>query len=157
MRKLVWICVLAILPASCGAQPFGKAWHYVSTHKELIISDAIVIAAWSADAASTVNDQKNCATCVETNALLGRHPSKRAIWFTALGSTSGQIALSHLMWHYAPDPVYHHMVWIPAGIVGVMEANNVWGNVQAAQAHNSSKTNVPFVARTPSFATNNSR
>jgi hypothetical protein len=134
MRKLLWICVVATLPTSCDARPLGKFWHFVSTHKELIISDAVVIAAWSADAASTVNDQRNCPSCVETNPLLGPHPSRHAIWLTASGSASLQTGLDHLLWRYAPNPVYRHMVWIPTAIIGLTETNNVWGNAQAAQA-----------------------
>ena len=120
--------------SSSSNGPLGKVWHYVNTHKELLVSDAIIIAAWSADAASTVNDERNCPSCVETNSVLGPHPTEGAIWLYASGFSAFQTALNHLAWHYAPDPVLRHMVWIPAVITGVNELANVQNNVRWAEA-----------------------
>jgi hypothetical protein len=133
MKRFLLGCVLAVLPLSCQAQPFGKILHYAARHKELILADAVIIAAWSADAASTVNDERNCPSCVETNPFLGPHPSEHQLWLSAVGISGVETSLNHLIWHYAPDPVYRHMVWAQPVMLGSMEANNVAGNVQAAQ------------------------
>jgi hypothetical protein len=114
--------------------PLHEVWHYIDTHKELLASDAIIIAAWSADAASTINDQHNCPTCVETNPILGPHPTEDAIWLYASGWSAFQTTLNHLAWHYAPDPVLRHMVWIPTVITGINELPNVQNNVRWAEA-----------------------
>src|ERR1700691_1997453 len=105
MRRFLYGCVLAVLPISCQAQPFEKILHYAAKHKELILADAVIVAAWSADAASTVNDERNCPSCVETNPFLGPHPSRHAIWISAVGYAGVQTTFNHLIWHYAPDPV----------------------------------------------------
>jgi hypothetical protein len=135
MKRVLIGFVLAILPLSCQAQPFGAILHYAARHKELILADAVIIAAWSADAASTVNDERNCPTCVETNPFLGPHPTKHQLWLSAAGFAGAETTVNHLIWHYAPDPVYRHMVWAQSIMLGSMEANNVAGNVQAAQAY----------------------
>lgn len=113
--------------------PLHEVWHYIDTHKELLASDAIIIAAWSADAASTINDEHNCPSCVETNSVLGPRPSESAVWLYASGWSALQTTLNHLAWHYAPDPVLRHMVWIPAVITGVNELPNVENNVRWAE------------------------
>jgi len=124
----------AIISARSRADgPLHKVWHYVSTHKELLAVDAIIIAAWSADAASTVHDEHNCPSCIETNSVLGPHPSERAIWLYASGWSALQTTLNHLAWHYAPDPVLRHIVWIPAIVTATNELSNVRNNVQAAE------------------------
>jgi hypothetical protein len=115
------------------AQPFRRAWHYVSTHKELLAADAVIIAAWSADAASTVNVQHDCPTCVESSFLVGSHPSAHALWLTAAAFSGGEVTLNHLLWHRAPEPVDRHLIWVPALMVGVLETENVHGNAHTAQ------------------------
>jgi len=110
-----------------------KMWHYITTHKELLASDAIIIAAWSADAASTINDERNCTNCIETNSVLGPHPTTGAVWLYAYGWTAFQTTLNHLDWHYARDPVLRHMVWIPTVITAVNEFPNVQNNVHWAE------------------------
>ena len=155
MRK---ICALIIVAAFCATLPgaafagnakdnngafvsierdhsgtLHKMWHYISTHKELLASDAIIIAAWSADAASTINDERNCTSCIETNPVLGPHPTNSAVWLYASGWSAFQTTLNHLAWHYAPDPVLRHMVWIPTIITAVNEFPNVQNNVHWAE------------------------
>ena len=134
MKRLVCVCIFALLPGACHAQRFGRALRYVARHKELMLSDAVIIAAWSADAASTVNDERNCPGCVETNPLLGAHPSEHAIWLTAATGAGIQTSIDHLLWHFAYDPLYRHMVWIQPVIIGSTEASNVYGNVKAAES-----------------------
>jgi hypothetical protein len=142
-KKLSLVCLLTVLPLSCQAEPFAKIFHYAARHKELILADAVIIAAWSADAASTVNDTHNCPNCVETNPFLGAHPSAHAVWLSAMGFSATQTAVNHLIWHYAPASVYRHMIWAQGVMLGSTEANNVYGNVQAAQS--SSRANHPLL------------
>ena len=135
MKRMPLVCVLVVgcLPLRCEAQPFGKIAHYMAHHKEMILADAVIIAAWSADAASTVHDQHVCPACVETNPFLSAHPSTHAVWLVGMGSAGTEVTLQHLLWHYAPETGYHHLAWVPAVIIGSTEAKNVWGNVQAGK------------------------
>lgn len=111
--------------------PLWHLWHYIGTHKELLAADAVVVAAWSADASSTVYDEHHCV-CVEQNALLGKNPSAGAVWSYAIGAAGAQVGVNHLVWHYAPDHSDQHLLWfVMAPLVG-MEASNIYSNVQAA-------------------------
>ena len=127
---------------SSHPRPLHEVWHYIATHKELLASDAVVIAAWSADAASTINDEHNCPSCVEQNSLVGPHPSERAVWLYASGWSGLQTALDHLLWHYAPDPLLRHTVWISTIMLATNEAANVSNNVHYAEATSSSSSHL---------------
>ncbi|HKQ88761.1 MAG TPA: hypothetical protein VJS43_18540 [Candidatus Acidoferrales bacterium] len=113
------------------ARPLGRIWHYIVTHKEVLAADAIAVSAWSADAASTVYDQHHCA-CIETNSLLGKHPSEGAIWTYGIGGAAVQVSLNHLIWHYAPDHADRHLMWFELTPLVGNEVFNVYSNVQAA-------------------------
>ena len=127
---------------SSHPRPLHEVWHYITTHKELLAADAIVIAAWSADAASTINDEHNCPSCVEQNPIIGPHPSERAVWLYASGWSGLQTTLDHLLWHYAPDPILRHTVWISTIMLATNEAANVSNNVHYAEAKSSSSSHL---------------
>lgn len=159
MRKSPALCVLAIVCAvlplatfagggdkitgpdsgfsrdtsSGHAGAFRNIWHYVTTHKELLANDAIEIAAWSADAASTIDVQRNCPSCVEANPIVGPHPSAGVVWSYAIGMAGTHTALNHLIWHYAPETTDRHLIWASTSIVAINELFNVHGNVTPAE------------------------
>lgn len=113
------------------ARPLGQVWHYIVTHKEVLTVDAIAVSAWSADAASTVYDQHHCV-CIETNSLLGKHPSEGAIWSYGIGAAALHVSVNHLIWHYAPDHADRHLIWFEMTPLVGNEVFNVYSNVQAA-------------------------
>lgn len=134
--------------------PIGRIWHYVVTHKEVLAADALASSAWLADSASTVYDEHHC-TCIETNPILGKHPSEGAVWGYGIGSAALFTTLNHLIWHYAPDRSDRHLFWFEvAPIIGV-EASNVYSNVHAAdisplpQLHSNARSSYGLLAAPP--------
>jgi hypothetical protein len=113
------------------ARPLGRIWQYIVTHKEVLAADAIAVSAWSADAASTVYDQHHCV-CIETNSLLGKHPSEGAVWSYGIGAAALHVSLNHLIWHYAPDHADRQLIWFEMTPLIGNEAFNIYWNVQAA-------------------------
>lgn len=112
---------------------FRRVTHYISAHKELIASDAIILAGLAADAASSVHCQRYPKYCIETEGLLGQHPDQLNTWVYAMGLASGMVALDHLAWHFAPEKSERHVIWFSTGAIGVSESWNVWQNVQSTQ------------------------
>jgi len=112
MKTLILLICLSIFCGAATANPLGKAWHYINSHKELLASDVILAAAFSADAASTRFAEINCPSCIETAPFIGQHPNTIGVWGTAAGYTMGTVTLNHLLWHYAPDKSYRHIIWI---------------------------------------------
>jgi hypothetical protein len=141
MQTLFKTLLIAVLLAiSTSAQPnrfhrfVSHSTHYAATHKELLISDIIIASAESADAASSTNCQKVAPiTCIETNPLIGKHPSNGATWRLAIGYSAGMITLDHLIWHYAPEPADRHLIWLTTIPIAIDETFNVKNNVDAAQ------------------------
>jgi hypothetical protein len=84
--------------------------YYITTHKELLISDTLVVFAWSADAASSVHCQR-IPGCDESNPSLGRHPNEFHTWGLAMGYSAALITLTHLSQHFAPDHFDRHLYW----------------------------------------------
>jgi len=80
---------------------FGR---YVTTHKELLLMDGLVVLPVSAEAASTVHCLHVSPFCKESNELLGRRPSTGAVWGLALGYSAGIITANHLAWRALNDP-----------------------------------------------------
>lgn len=140
LAALVFGLILAVpspaqsfLSAQHGkGRPLGRIWHYVVTHKEVLAADAIAVSAWSADAASTVYDQHHCV-CIETNSLLGQHPSEGALWSYGIGMAAVHVSLNHLIWHYAPDHADRHLLWFEMTPLVGNEVYNVYSNVHAAE------------------------
>ena len=73
---------------------FGRIRHYVGTHKELLASDALLVAALSADAASSVN----CPVqqCTEANRFLPDHPTEFVYWGYFTGLEAIYLTAAHL-------------------------------------------------------------
>jgi hypothetical protein len=99
---------------STGRSVFGRIRHYVGTHKELLASDAFLIAAFSADAVSSIKCQHEANRpegCTELNKLLGIHPSELTFWGYLGGQETMYITANHLWWHRHPDTPWRHLVW----------------------------------------------
>jgi len=129
---LLRFVLLLVIASPLQAQP----WHWVSHHKELLAADGLIFLAWSADAASSVACQRERPkACVETNALLGKHPSAAASFGYALGLAGAQSTLNGLIWWSAGDSPGKHIIWLPTIAFTVLEIPNVKDNVQIAAAH----------------------
>lgn len=112
---------------STGRAVFGRIRHYVGTHKELLASDALLIAAFSADAASSVH----CPVrgCVETNRILPNNPSDFVYWGYFTGLEAICITASHLWWHRHPNSPWRHIAWAAPISYSIYEVPNVRFNV----------------------------
>lgn len=147
------LCVYAFLvwvllgPASANAQQndskrvaamrfhegrLKRVAHYVTTHKELLISDTLVVLAWSADAASSVHCQR-IPGCNESNPLLGKHPNEVHTWLGAMAPAAALVTLDHLAWYVAPDRFDQHLFWFGPIGTSLLEVFNVKANVDSAQ------------------------
>jgi hypothetical protein len=118
---------------STGRSVFGRIRHYVSTHKELLASDAFLFAALSADAVSSVKCQHESTPefpCVEGNKLLGIHPSELTYWGYFTGLEAVYVAASHLWWHKHPDSPWRHTAWILPIVYSICEVPTVRSNLE---------------------------
>lgn len=107
---------------------------YVRTHKELLTNDALLSSAIFADAGSTIHCQNvGGPSCVETDPLLGKHPSAGAVIGLAIGADVGFIAINHLVWHFAPDKVSRHILWVWTAPVILTEALASQNNVNVTE------------------------
>jgi hypothetical protein len=106
---------------------FGRIQHYVGTHKELLASDALLIATLSADAASSIH----CPVqeCVETNGILPNNPSEFVYWGYFTGLEAIYVTASHLWWHRHPDSPWRHIAWAAPISYAIYEVPNVRFNV----------------------------
>ena len=105
------LIALLLCPAA-SANPLGAAWHWAGHHKELLAADALTIAAYSADAASTRYAEKRCPYCIETNPFIPGRPSAFDVWGVAGGYSGAAIALNGLIWRYAPEQFERHAIWL---------------------------------------------
>jgi hypothetical protein len=147
MKRMLVVCLLVLGPIQCEAQPFGKMGHYLAHHKELILADAVVIAAWSVDAASTEHDLHICPGCVETNPLLNAHPSTRDVWLVALGSAGAQMTLGQMFWHRENRRVYQHLIWAPVAASVSLEGRYAWQNAQIGESATLPKASASLLVR----------
>lgn len=113
----------------------AKASHYVRTHKRLLVADAIIMASWAADAASSVHAQKS-GCCVETNPLLPKHPNELQTWSYSMGVGALMVTGEHLIWwagnKYGQEEAAHLLIW-PAPIAhGITEYFTVKDNAYYA-------------------------
>jgi hypothetical protein len=102
---------------------FGRIRHYVGTHKELLASDALLVSALSADAASSVH----CPVqgCVEKNRILPNNPSEFVYWGYFTGLEAIYITASHLWWHRHPNSPWRHIAWAAPISYSIYEESNV--------------------------------
>jgi hypothetical protein len=82
-----------------GAAPArkgGRIFRYVSTNKVLLLSDSALILSGLADVITSVRCQHMYpASCVETNAIVGRHPSDAATYGYKMGASVAMIIGNH--------------------------------------------------------------
>lgn len=120
---------------SSGRSVFGRIRHYIGTHKELLASDALLVAALSADAISSLH----CIhlpreVCYETDPLFPSYPSELFYWGVYGGEEAAYITASHLWWHKHPDSPWRHIVWAVPIASSIWEIPNVQSNLaQAAE------------------------
>jgi len=136
LRYLVPLLLIGCAPLPAHAGP----WHYIKTHKTVLLSDALTGAAIMADAASSVHCQNVAPqTCIETGGIgFGRHPSAALTYGEASGWVAAFTVAHHLIWHFAPDPqegrtqakVVLGMLTAP---ILIDEAFNVPSNVRTAE------------------------
>jgi hypothetical protein len=132
MKTLAIAVLLFALPTQAQ---FHKVGHYIKTHKELLVSDAIVIAAIGADVGSSVHCQSVSSGCIEQNPILGPHPTELQTSGVGLMVATAVITGNHLIWHYG-KPLgggEQHMIWFSTIPIGIMETFNVKSNVDAAE------------------------
>ena len=145
----VLVCLLCCISAT-RAQEIertkkpAKIRHYIRTHKELLIADAVILLAQSADAGSTVHCQHVSPFCVETNGVIGPHPSNGATWADAEVTAVGLIVALHLFWWQANkvDPEARHIVLLFPVVDGISTYWSVSGNVAAANRLENARTRV---------------
>jgi hypothetical protein len=106
--------------------------HYVTTHKELLISDTLIVFTQAADAASSVHCQR-LPGCVESNPLLGKHPSELETWGAATGASAATITLVHLSQLFASNRIERHLFWGPVAGICIREVWNVHSNANEAE------------------------
>jgi hypothetical protein len=112
-----------------GRSVLGRIRHYVGTHKELLASDALLIATLSADGLSSVH----CVNlpndiCFETNRLLPNHPTELIFLGYFTGVEAIFIIPSHVWWHRNPDSPWRHLLWIAPIACAIAEASVVKSN-----------------------------
>jgi hypothetical protein len=122
MKTIIPLLLLLVGPSIAQAGPLHKVRRYISTHKELLAADVLLGADITADGASTVYVTDRCPSCIETNPLLGHHPSERSLWTLDVGYLVGLVTIEHLTWRYSPDRIYHHMIWMMVAPLTVEES-----------------------------------
>jgi hypothetical protein len=106
----------------------GRIQHYVSTHKELLASDALLFSALSADAISSVHCVRMPNLCYEGNRILPDHPSDFVVWGYFTGLETIYITASHLWWHRHPGSPWRHIAWVAPIAYSVYEIPIVRSN-----------------------------
>lgn len=88
---LLFGCVQA-----AAARPHPIQW--VGRHKVLVISSAALFGSQVADIQTSIDDQRTCRTCLETNPIVGQHPSPPQFWlFEAVLGAGGTFANWHAL------------------------------------------------------------
>ena len=129
--------LLCVLSASAQMKPSvpARVSNFIRTHKRLLVADSILILAWSADAASSVHAQKS-GCCVESNPIVGPHPSEAATWGFAMGMAGLMVTGEHLIWwagnKYDEREAARVAIWLPPIAFGITEFYNVKANAQYA-------------------------
>ena len=130
------LCVALISPVASAQSRVG---HYIRTHKRLLAADALLMAGWAADAASSVHDQRS-GCCIEHNPILGPHPSPAATWAYAMGISSLLITGEHLIWwagnKYGDTAARDVLIWPVPIAHGISEFYTVRDNARYASDSN---------------------
>jgi hypothetical protein len=145
----VFVCLLCCIPATRAqeikrARMPAKIGHYIRTHKEILISDAVILLALNADAGSTVHCLHVSPGCIETNSIIGPRPSNAAVWGLVEGYAVGLIAAQHLFWWQANkvDPEARHINLLFPIVVGIDEYWTVTGSVAGANRLENARSRV---------------
>lgn len=134
LNKIIIALILLFCAGTLRAQSFpSKIVHYVSTHKELLAADSIILAAGIADTWSSDGCQHYRKYCIETNPLLGQHPTQFDTAAYGMGLSALLVAAQHGIWHFAPDKGARHVIWFIATPQAVAQSMNSWNNVQGTQ------------------------
>lgn len=137
------------IPAYHGHRnPIVRVGHYMKTHKELLVMDAMTATAFSLDVIASNRCQRIGRDlsledglpnqCVETNSWLGPHPSGAKTWGLGFAYIGGFVALNHAgHWAAQPGVTSFHAFWIPNAFISGMLIGDIqcdWheGNVLAA-------------------------
>jgi len=140
-RACLFVFLVAVFPSLAGAQLEKPRYslpliHYIKTHKELLASDALLLAASAADAASSVHCQDVLHEgCIETSPALSAHPSPASSWGLSMGVASALVALDHAAVRLANDdpdeygPI-RHLVWFTSVPIAVFKGAATWNNVR---------------------------
>jgi len=117
------------------ASPIARVGHYLNTHKRLLISDAIVVASFSADAASSVHCQHSSPACLEQNSIVGPRPNEVQTWGWSTLAMVSVVGGDHLLWWAAnkEDQPVRNIIWIPTIAIGISECFNIRNNVNTAE------------------------
>jgi len=136
MLKLVYRALVTILLAVAPVRGQGfphKVWHYVSTHKQILIRDALIAGSISADAWSTQRCLAASPNCYETNPLVGQRPSPLQLWGFSAGGIAVGIAFNHLIPHLEQDKSTGQILpWLGVIPLTVSESWFAYSNVQTA-------------------------
>jgi hypothetical protein len=132
MKRLFLVLTLAVLSAPpISADNLARKFvHSVSHHKETFVRSGILTAYISVDVWSTNRCQRISAYCIETNPVLGQHPSPQATWGYALGIDGVLIALDAVAAHYAPSRLGRQIPWAWTIPIAAYETVNVRSNIE---------------------------
>lgn len=117
-----------------------KFGHYVTTHKELLLMDSLIVLPISADAASTVHCQRVSRLCTESNVFLGLRPSAAKVWGGSLGASAAIITANHLAWralNHQEWPSWRHVPFAWDALIVIESAYNTKKNVYVAEWYQS--------------------
>lgn len=146
MKLALGIVTALLLTGAVQAQepvlrlsPWAHIKHYARTHKELLVSDALVAASFEADAVSSTHCQKALGEdCIEHNPLLGKHPSEAVTYGYLTGLALSVGAFNHIVVRLAnsdPDKYgyYRHFIWLPTAAVAGVEFSYTWNNIRVTE------------------------
>jgi hypothetical protein len=129
-------------PIPCEGMKHNLIWrvaHYVGTHKELLVSDAIMLMAANADAASTVHNRHR--GLIETNPILGRQPDNVQLYAFANATPTLLISINHFAWHRYQQPWNpkqptdpdRHWIWFDVAAYTFWEQVTIRHNISVAE------------------------
>lgn len=96
MRTVLVSLLLFGCIQTAAARPHPIRW--VGRHKVLVISSAALFGSQAADVQTSIDAQRTCRTCLETNSIVGQHPSSSQFWlFEAALGAGGTFANWHAL------------------------------------------------------------
>jgi hypothetical protein len=96
MRTALFLLLLFGCIQTAAARPHPIRW--VARNKVLVISSAALFGSQAADVQTSIDVQRSCRTCLETNSIVGQHPSSSQFWlFEAALGAGGTFANWHAL------------------------------------------------------------